>query len=333
MKKIEECKVGDLIVFTQPKKYTFVGRAGRGGTGKAIVLEDTILNKKFVSKMYEPYYQEDKKEFYSRFVDEIKIMFNIYHDNIVRIYDYFLYPEYFTGYIMMEFVNGIDISEYFNNRNKDKINSIFIQLIQAFAYLETKKILHRDIGPSNIMIDENDNVKLIDFGFGKQVKNLSDQNASIILNWPVATFPNEINKGIYNAKTEIYFLGCLLKEIISNNEISSFKYPEILDDMTIKDDKRRINSFDEINQILSNNSILNFNFSNDEKNIYQNFVDELINSISVLINERKYETNINILLDKLNDKIVKNSLETYVIDSSSIISCFINSGYNDSYPN
>ena len=60
-------------------------------------MRDLTINELFVCKKYDREQKEYEDEFYNRFVDEIKIMYSVYHNNIVRIYDYFLYPEYKTG--------------------------------------------------------------------------------------------------------------------------------------------------------------------------------------------------------------------------------------------
>ena len=68
-----------------------------------------------------------------------------------------------------------------------------------FKYLEDRSILHRDIRPSNIIIDTNGNIKIIDFGFGKKLSSIKEAAGSIFLNWPVSEQPLEIiNQHIYS---------------------------------------------------------------------------------------------------------------------------------------
>ena len=142
--KISDMKEGQIITFNKPKKYEYVRSLSSGGTGKTILMRDTTINEQFVCKKYEPQQKEYEGAFYQRFVDEIKIMYSVYDRNIVRIYDYFLYPEYKTGYIIMEYIQGEDIDDYFLWEDSEKINAIFVQTINAFAYLEKHGILHRD---------------------------------------------------------------------------------------------------------------------------------------------------------------------------------------------
>lgn len=141
--RVEEMEAGQIIPFTRYKNYEFVKLLNAGGTGKTILMRDPTINKLFVCKKYDPQQKEYEQEFYNRFIEEIKIMYSVYDNSIVRIYDYFLYPEYKTGYIIMEYINGDNIEEYFEIADEENINSVFVQIINAFSYLEQHNILHR----------------------------------------------------------------------------------------------------------------------------------------------------------------------------------------------
>ena len=113
----------------------------------------------------------------------------------------------------MEYINGDNIEEYFEIADEENINSVFVQIINAFSYLEQHNILHRDVRATNIMIDETGQVKIIDFGFGKKLNlKQEDNQASILLNWPVSKIPQEIYKEHYDIQTEIYYVGYLIKD-------------------------------------------------------------------------------------------------------------------------
>ena len=116
----------------------------------------------------------------------------------------------------MEYIDGTTIDKY-QPLDQCEWNNIFLQVINAFKYLEEKKILHRDIRPQNILIDKSGNVKIIDFGFGKILgKNVQDNN-SVLLNWPVSKLPEEVSlKGECSHYTEIYFIGKLFDYILKN---------------------------------------------------------------------------------------------------------------------
>ena len=111
-----------------------------------------------------------KEDFFSTFKKEIKLMYNINHPNVVRIFTYYLYEDIYTGYIVMEYVDGTNIDDWFSMyfmQGADS-NQIFRQLIEGFTCIERNGIIHRDIREGNILISKNDKVKIIDFGLGKR---------------------------------------------------------------------------------------------------------------------------------------------------------------------
>lgn len=239
----------DQIEFLRKKDFKFIKEISQGGTGKTILIQDEIINEVFVCKKYLPFFSEDKDIYFKYFIDEIKILHTVYHRNIVRVFNYYLYPEQKTGYIIMEFINGKTISEYLIE-NPDKIEDIFIQTIEGFRYLEEIKILHRDIRPENILISENGIVKIIDFGFGKSI-SFDTKNKSISLNWRYVP-PIDFKEEIYDFRTEIYFIGKLFEEIIQEIKNINFKYSKIISKMILSNFENRIASFFEVYREIIN---------------------------------------------------------------------------------
>ena len=96
---------------------------------------------------------------------EIKILKKVRHPNIVNLYNVINAKK--EIYIIMEYVQGIELISYINERKKlsEKEACYFYQqIISGLEYLEKLKIVHRDIKPENIIIEYNKNIKIIDFG-------------------------------------------------------------------------------------------------------------------------------------------------------------------------
>ncbi|MBU4058040.1 protein kinase family protein, partial [bacterium] len=262
-------KEQDTIEFIRKKDFKFIKKLGNGAFGETILIQDEYINYDFVCKKYKPLKGIPKEEYFKNFINEIKLMHLLHHNNIVRVFNYYLYPEYSTGYIVMEHIEGKEIDKYLEEY-PENLNSIFEQTISGFAYLEENNILHRDIRPSNIMIDINNNVKIIDFGFGKQLNFSEDNQKSISLNWWGGEIPNDFKKNRYDFKTEIFFIAKLFQKIIETID-SSFKYESLLLNMSKIDDLERIDSFQTVlKQIKENTNTIDL-FNYEEKNIYQNF--------------------------------------------------------------
>ena len=81
-----------IIKFIRQKDYVLVKEIGRGGFGQTVLLKDEVIDSLFVCKKYTPYYPELKEEYFKNFVHEIKLLHLISHSNIVRVFNYYLYP-------------------------------------------------------------------------------------------------------------------------------------------------------------------------------------------------------------------------------------------------
>lgn len=311
-----------IVDFIRTKSFKYVKQLGSGGTGDVHLFRDETTDMLFAIKKYSPKDKKYKDEYYKRFVDEMKILFQLSHPNVVRIYNYYLYPNVKVGYLQMEYVEGTPINQYDFKMQEGLIDKIFFDLIEVFRYLESKNILHRDIRTSNLMVNIYGSLKVIDFGFGKILQSDEIDNNSIILNWPVSEQPEEITNHIYNHQTEIFFLGKLLQKIIIENSLI-FKFEHILRKMVKVSINERYKSFDEIsNDISIGGFVANNEFSDDEKIIYRKFADGLISNIMFFLDEYKPVNDVNIILKKLRYLIKCSSLETNVQNNSLLLTIF-----------
>jgi len=314
----------NIIEFLRKKDYRLIRYIGRGGTGLTVLLKDDLIDKEFVCKKYLPAHGIEPKEYFNNFLSEIKILHEISHQNIVRVYNYHLYPEKYTGYILMEYIEGENISDFIN-KNPEMINNIFEQTIDGFKYLEEHNILHRDIRDSNILVTKEGTVKIIDFGFGKKILFPIDTNKSISLNW-WCDIPDEFSEKKYSKETELYFVGKLFEYLLQQNQIETFSYYSELKLMIEGNPQNRIKSFSSLQNSLSqNNKLLDF-FSENEIDIYRCFADSMTEMISK-IEEKSTYNNTDMILQRLEDIYRKNMLEKYLQNARTIIRVFLNGTY------
>lgn len=112
---------GDIIPFVKQKDYIMVNNdLGGGSFGKTVLLQDPFIDELFVAKKYEPEFDGIKEQFYKNFLDEIKILYKLNHRNIVRIYNYYAYENIFTGYILMEYIDGKNIGDFIGDESPEK---------------------------------------------------------------------------------------------------------------------------------------------------------------------------------------------------------------------
>jgi serine/threonine-protein kinase len=317
---------GDIINFLRQKDYVWEKYIDEGGLGKTALILDPAINEYFVCKKYEPQPSVDKYEYYENFKNEIKIMHKLFHNNIVRIFNYYLYPEQTTGFILMDFIEGTDIESYIAWSPED-INIIFEQTINAFSYLEKHNILHRDIRPKNILVTDNKIVKIIDFGFGKQISKDNDFDKSISINW-LYEIPDDFKASIYDYKTEIYFVGKLFETIIRDYGITGFKHNDLLRKMIIKSHDDRIRSFQKVSEeIINDGFIFDDYFNYNEKETFQNFMSQIVSIYSGVGMETNYFSDINQLVVELEEILKNNTLEDKIQNIVDISRAFIKGSY------
>lgn len=299
-------------------------RLGQGATGNTVLLYDPIINERFACKKYEPANPAHASRFFDAFIREIKLLHLINHPNIVRVFNYYLFPKQNTGFILMEYVSGMDIGTHLLI-SPENINDIFTQTIDGFAYLEKSGILHRDIRESNILVTSASVVKIIDFGFGKQTTSDIDYNKSISLNW-WCDLPNEFKNSIYDFRTEVYFVGKLFEKIISELKIEAFKHSELLGRMCRIEPEGRIGTFSEAKSAILDTDF-GTDFSHDERQVYQEFADSLSNLLRSIENDAKYNSSASVIATKLEEIYRKVMLENFLPDPTTISSCFVNGAY------
>ena len=313
------------IEFPRPKDYILEKELGRGACGLTVVVYDPIIDERFVCKKYAPYYEGMKEDLFTNFIKEIKFLYLLNHQNVVRVFNYYLYPEKHLGYILMEYVMGTDIGEYLK-QNPESINEIFQQAVEGFFHLEENKILHRDIRPQNLMVDEDGIVKIIDFGFSKQTNEEADFDKSISLNWWCDP-PQDFKDGIYDFTTEVYFVGKLFDEIIKDRTIQDFKHSTLLKRMCAHNSKERVTSFADVRRELLSDRFLDINFDSAELRTYRDFSNRLHLLASKIEANAKYY-DVESVQIRLEDCVKKVMLEEVIPNNNLILNCFINSGYH-----
>ena len=314
-----------IIQFIRKKELVLKEELGRGACGRTVLLHDDFIDEYFVCKKYSPFKDEFRETLFSNFIREVKILHRLNHPNIVRVFNYYLYPEQFAGYIVMEYVTGADIEDYLRTY-PENATELFVQVIEGFYYLEMNQILHRDIRPQNIMVTNSGIVKLIDFGFGKQVFDSQDFDKSITLNWWCEP-PPEFKKQIYDYQSEIYFVGKLFEKLMLESGLEHFKHAGLLRRMCASEPKRRVKSFADARREIFDEKFFDIGFEDTELSVYRDFSSSLHAAVSKIEVSTKYREDLEDIQSKLEECYKKTMLEEYVPDNPLVIRCFINGTY------
>lgn len=160
----------------------------------------------------------NNEEFKRRFKNESKAIALLSHPNIVKVYDVNFGEK--LQYIVMEYIDGITLKEYINKQGAITWNDALFfmtQILRAVQHAHDKGIVHRDIKPQNIILLQNGNIKVTDFGIARfsrsDTRTLTEQAIG-----SVHYIAPEQAKGEYtDEKADIYSLGVVLYEMLAGN--------------------------------------------------------------------------------------------------------------------
>lgn len=316
------------IEFNRPTKYDVINVLGRGACGETVHIRDEGMDADFVVKKYAPFISEEKNEqlffeLLDRFRDEARILFRLNHPNVVRVFNFYDYPEFKTAYIVMEHISGQEVLDYLRE-HPAHADKVFEGVIEGFTHLQSKEVLHRDIRPANIMVNGVGNPKIIDFGFGKRIDSEKPENnsKSVSLNWWCET-PPEFSEEIYDLQTEVYFVGRLFQLAITECGLTDFKYRLLVHSMCEPERSKRTRTFADVQNSIGEGKFAELSFSHDEILTYREFSDELCSVISSIQTDARFERDHIKILAKLEDLYLKTMLEETLAAPNKLVSVFV----------
>ena len=138
-------------------KYRVTERIGRGGMAEVYLGVHTMLDRPVAIKVLHGYLTEDLS-FIERFKREAKSVANLRHPNIVQVYDFDIYEDML--FMVMEYIEGTNLHERLVALEREgkrlpikQVGSIINDIAGALDYAHTQGMLHRDVKPSNILLD------------------------------------------------------------------------------------------------------------------------------------------------------------------------------------
>ncbi|XP_057183024.1 serine/threonine-protein kinase Nek3-like [Triplophysa rosa] len=192
--------------------YTIKKELGRGGSGIAILVEDTEGDPFVVKQMN----SRDGEEL-DTVKKEVEILKTLNFGYVVTYVDSFEDKEAGRIYIVMEFCEGGDLSKIMETQKKEsffeekQILYWLVQICLALQYLHERRVLHRDIKPQNVFLTEDDYISLGDFGCSKALER-DDEYACSVVGANLYVSP-EVYEKKHNSKSDIWSLGWLLHDL------------------------------------------------------------------------------------------------------------------------
>jgi serine/threonine protein kinase/lipopolysaccharide biosynthesis regulator YciM len=197
--------------------YRLVRPLGEGGMGVVyLARRDDLGSFAAIKILRDAWISPARRE---RFVSEQRILAQLNHPSIARIYDANTLPDG-TPWFAMEYVEGVPLTDYYRSRPSSATDlRLFRTVCEAVQCAHRHLVIHRDLKPSNILVTPDGSVKLLDFGISKQLDALTSVTDPTVtglrLMTPAYAAPEQIRAGVTGIHTDVYALGVILYELLA----------------------------------------------------------------------------------------------------------------------
>ncbi len=197
-------------------RYKIIKKIGNGKMGSVYLAYCSVLNRKVAIKHVERSANSNSEEFSA----EAKAIARISHHGIVQVFDFF--EEESKSFIVMEYIEGQSLKDILSSSN-GKLSSIkaavklVMRLALALESAHTRGVIHKDIKPDNILIDDNKQPRITDFGIATIIESNTFEKSEKMAGTLRYCSPEQLKGKIVDNRTDIYSLGIVMFELITGS--------------------------------------------------------------------------------------------------------------------
>jgi hypothetical protein len=205
---------GDGGTFGLPPRWRLEGRLGSGGQAEVWLATDTQLNEPVAIKFYGGAYSGEAR---ARWRRELRLGRLLQHPHLIRIHELIEAEEGVA--LAMEYLPGGSLAERLTKEGPfppDQVEEVALHTLEALCYLHAHDIVHRDVKPSNLLLDAEGSLRLADLGVAKSLAPSDGATkTSLTPGSPAYMSPEQLQNGEVGPPSDLYSLGVTLYELLT----------------------------------------------------------------------------------------------------------------------
>lgn len=198
------------------KGYKLEERIGAGGFGAVYRAKQTTIGREVAVKIILPGYANNP-DFIRRFESEAHLIARLEHPHITPLHDFWRDPD--GAYLVMRFLRNGSIRDALDTEPYElhAVSQLLDQIASGLDFAHRNDVIHRDIKPGNILLDEDGNAYLADFGIAKDLAGITDNKTAVdaVVGSLDYISPEQARSEPVTPRTDIYSLGVTLYEMIT----------------------------------------------------------------------------------------------------------------------
>ncbi|MCK6456012.1 MAG: serine/threonine protein kinase [Phycisphaerae bacterium] len=212
----EHSRPVEADAFDAPESYEVIREVGRGGMGRVYLARDKKLNRNVAIKTIAA--ADLSPQHLDLFTREAQLTANLRHQNIVTLYSFSSSGS--TPFFVMEWIDGDPLHEYCRRRRLSIDDSVRLleRIARALAYAHTRRVIHRDLKPQNILVDGSGEPRILDFGLARLAATVAEGSSigEPVKGTPQYMAPEQVaDPEEVGPAADIFALGLIMYELLT----------------------------------------------------------------------------------------------------------------------